>query len=757
MAKDSPKSQQDLQSIASNLQSQIENNSYKKSLAGLEGMSGIVSEISKSTKVLEKQIKIVGKSLERVIKKNLKIATDLTDEITKPFDKIQSLVAKLPGGGFLNKMIGLDDKGMSKIKSSIMTGITSSLAKGDGVAKAGLKGLKMGWTRMVSILGKGGLIAVGVAVIVAGFVALWKAAMSFDENISKAAQSLNLSKNATKELEHSFHNAGMSLENAVKAAETLNGISTMNLSTNVDLVKTTDRLTRQYKFSSEAATGLVKNSMLLGENSDDYVNNLARSSEQWIVGNKASFTSKQLMEDIGKISRTTLLTFRGNTKELVAAAGAARKLGLTLDKVRDIGESSLNIESSIAKEMEARVIFGKNIALDGLRAAAMSGEENKATAEIAKNFELVADQLEGNTLKQKSFAEMIGISREELTGMMEQRKLEAKFGATAAANLSKLSKEQQKQLLTSELTGDALQRQVDSMLEQQTMQDQLNNATSIFKEKFLGFLAKALTPLIDKFIVPFTEGLAKGGSLTELIGVHFAGLSKYVDYIRPQFELIWEVLKFAGLAIFRLVQGAGMLFNWISGIREQGGFLGAVFDYLLRPVDYLMNLFGGWVDIFKGLNDMLMGDFSSGWDKIGQGVRTLGQNLIDFLLAPLKLALSLVDSLVGVVGIELNSADALDNITDIGGDRAQFGVDTPKSTEVNDFTINAHPKDTVLMAGGTKLGEGAETELNKNNELLEKLIAAVSTPVNLQLGDGTLQKMSDRSNFMTAAGSGLGI
>lgn len=47
----------------------------------------------------------------------------------------------------------------------------------------------------------------------------------------------------------------------------------------------------------------------------------------------------------------------------------------------------------------------------------------------------------------------------------------------------------------------------------------------------------------------------------------------------------------------------------------------------------------------------------------------------------------------------------------------------------NDFTIRTHPKDTLVMAGGTKLGE----DNKKTNQLLERLVAAVERGGNVYI------------------------
>ena len=51
------------------------------------------------------------------------------------------------------------------------------------------------------------------------------------------------------------------------------------------------------------------------------------------------------------------------------------------------------------------------------------------------------------------------------------------------------------------------------------------------------------------------------------------------------------------------------------------------------------------------------------------------------------------------------------------------GQGKDKTIDVEDFIIRTHPKDSLVMAGGTKLGENEIQELKETNRLLKAILA----------------------------------
>ena len=82
---------------------------------------------------------------------------------------------------------------------------------------------------------------------------------------------------------------------------------------------------------------------------------------------------KKIQEAIGKTSSLIQLTTKGGTEGLTKSVMAATKLGTSLDKVMSISEGLLDFEQSIAAEMEAEMLLGKEINLEKARQADFRG------------------------------------------------------------------------------------------------------------------------------------------------------------------------------------------------------------------------------------------------------------------------------------------------------------------------------------------------------------------------------------------------
>ena len=66
-----------------------------------------------------------------------------------------------------------------------------------------------------------------------------------------------------------------------------------------------------------------------------------------------------------------------------------------------------------------------------------------------------------------------------------------------------------------------------------------------------------------------------------------------------------------------------------------------------------------------------------------------------------------------------------------------------KTLNVNDFQIKTHPKDTLVMAGGTKFGD-------ETNTLLKDLITAVNKGGNVYLNGNTVGQAMTLSTYKSS-------
>ena len=124
-----------------------------------------------------------------------------------------------------------------------------------------------------------------------------------------------------------------------------------------------------------------------------------------------------MMQQLSNISDAVASTMGANPQALSQAVVQASQLGTTLEGVASIMNNMMNIEQSIASEMEASVLLGKNLNLERLRSASFLGDQAAVMRELKS---LVGTQAEFEKLlpmQRQAYAQALGMSVSELQKM----------------------------------------------------------------------------------------------------------------------------------------------------------------------------------------------------------------------------------------------------------------------------------------------------------------------------------------------------
>ena len=211
---------------------------------------------------------------------------------------------------------------------------------------------------------------------------------------------------------------GVTTEMATNSAESIytalggaEKVSSKTLSTfmrlNIFAGMSADNLASIYKFSK-----------LTGEPAEKTAEAMASTARESIKTNRVNISMKQVMDGVSKTSNIIKINFQGSAKGLTEAFIASKKLGLELSKVDDIASGLLNIEDSIAAEMEAELLTGKELNLEKAREAALNNKNEELMTEIANQFGSIEEFQKMNRVQQEAFAKSIGMSREGLADML---------------------------------------------------------------------------------------------------------------------------------------------------------------------------------------------------------------------------------------------------------------------------------------------------------------------------------------------------
>ena len=94
-----------------------------------------------------------------------------------------------------------------------------------------------------------------------------------------------------------------------------------------------------------------------------------------------------------------------------------KKMGVDMKKMKDLASESLDIEKSMKDEMKLRMMTGKDISFNGIRAAQASGDALAMAREQKKLIDSVGPSLGSNLQLQRQISDATGLSVDEMMNM----------------------------------------------------------------------------------------------------------------------------------------------------------------------------------------------------------------------------------------------------------------------------------------------------------------------------------------------------
>ena len=437
-----------------------------------------------------------------------------------------------------------------------------------------------------------------------------KAGDQLNQQLSQAAADLatNLgvsTKNAkelTKQAGKFSASLGMMPEELAAATGELNKAFGSTQKFSDDTVKTFGQLTHLYGLTNEEASEFVKLSQLSGQEASDTTLTYKTQIQALKERNNVAISEKEIMAEIAKSSAAMQLTARGQGKSLAEAAFHAKKMGLSLKQAEGIGDNLLDFESSIANEMEAELLIGRDLNLERARSAALQGDLATVAKEVAGQIGSAAEFGKMNVIQQEALAKSVGVSRDELAEMLKTQELLAGTGfndmSDAQEQYKKLLKEtgsEEKALAKMKEMGasDALQDQMRQVsLQERRAQEERNIAAAqaqiagAVNKVFSAFsnikkTVKDIKVVIVEQMKPFFDQF--GGLVSD-------GGNAFKEKVLPYAKALGKFLNDVGLRLIDIVN-------------NQGPKIGQIFDGVLKMFGAIYEVVGGVIKQLLGIQD----------------------------------------------------------------------------------------------------------------------------------------------------------
>jgi hypothetical protein len=112
-----------------------------------------------------------------------------------------------------------------------------------------------------------------------------------------------------------------------------------------------------------------------------------------------------------------------SSKSFVEAVMGAKKLGIEMNKLLQVGDNFLDVESAIANELELQLLGAKELNVAEIQRAAYAGDANAIQKELTKFIEANGEQLKENPILLEKAASAFSMQKSELLDMYATYKL----------------------------------------------------------------------------------------------------------------------------------------------------------------------------------------------------------------------------------------------------------------------------------------------------------------------------------------------
>jgi hypothetical protein len=359
-----------------------------------------------------------------------------------------------------------------------------------------------------------------------------------DKNATQLSKSMNMSYEAGLKMDSSLRSASLSnednvayTENLVKAQMSLAEESGIYHMRSKETLETNVMLTERLGLNNKEAAKLEKFALASGKNYKKLAKETMALGVNIGKANKLNFSGKKLMQEVANVSAEISTNLGNDPKKIMEAVVASKLLGTSLQVVAQTVKSLTDFEGSIAKEMEAELLMGRDLNLERARSLALAGDLTGLAQELQQEVGTEAEYLEMNVIQRQALADSLGMNVEQLGEMF-------------------LTQEQQKALQEeqAELKEEELLRNATQLELMQELQGIAKKFGDLFKKLWegpIGNIGKA-----------FKDWIKDGNNIKKLF-----------DKIKGIMGIIQKIFKFI---VFRA------MVKWATGIVQQISLTGAL-------------------------------------------------------------------------------------------------------------------------------------------------------------------------------------
>ena len=374
------------------------------------------------------------------------------------------------------------------------------------------------------------------------FIELDNAALKFRETTGFLSSQTKEVENNIRVASRDLSQFGVTAEVAADSAEKL-AVAFGDVSiANKDNIEYVSLMKQNLGIAAEDSVNVLQSFMGIGAMTPQIARETAGAAAS--LAKAAGVPFGAIMKDVSKPSSEVRALLRGSVDALIKGAIEAKRLGTSLELVGKAAAGLLDFQTSINDEMEASVLFGKDINLQRARELSYAGDLKGLAKEQSRLLKEAGDVSKMDYFQRMGIAKALGMSVEEMDKMnakqQELNKLRIDDPALYAkytANLDTIDK-------TNESLSEKYQKEMKSQQLANQQQKLLASINSIMVE-----LGEVVLPLLNAFISIAGVLLKISVITTKFILMPFRYLYDLVDKLFIKFLPGIDILQSIGYGL----------------------------------------------------------------------------------------------------------------------------------------------------------------------------------------------------------------
>ena len=361
------------------------------------------------------------------------------------------------------------------------------------------------------------------------FAELDDAAMSFRETTGFLASQTSQVETNVRMASRDLATFGVSAESANVAAQGLANAFGDTAIANKENIEYVSLMKENLGVATEDSVNLLQNFMGLGGMTSQVARETAGAAAS--LAKAAGVPLNKVMKEVADASDNVRSLIRGSVDGLIKGAIEAKRLGTSLEAVGRAAAGFLDFQSSVNDEMEASVLFGKDVNLQKARELSYAGDLKGLAKEQNRLLQEAGDVSKMDFFQRNGIAKALGMSVKEMDTMNAKQKEMNELRIKSPELYKQLTADLDTLDKTNETVTEKYQKELKSQQIANVQKKLMNDIQSILTE-----ISEILLPIVKLFFAIIVPIIKIGVLLAKFLLAPFRMLNDFLDSSNDKFE-----------------------------------------------------------------------------------------------------------------------------------------------------------------------------------------------------------------------------